>query len=236
MRLPELKTGVLLRRYKRFLADVRADDSDEVLTVHCPNTGRMTACAEPGYRVWYWDSGNPKRKYRHTWELAQDHHGFMINVNTGRANAVVEEAVRQGRLDGLAIPDQVQREVRYGRDERSRIDLWCARGDTQWFLEVKNVTLLQCADSGQGAFPDAVSARASRHLEELAEVVAQGHRACLVFNVAHTGIRTVQPARHIDPAYAAALERARAGGVEVIALSTRITPEVYEVTGRLPVS
>jgi len=236
VRLPELKTGVLIRRYKRFLADVRADDSGEVLTLHCPNTGRMTACAEPGYRVWYWDSGNPKRKYRHTWELAQDHHGFMINVNTGRANAVVEEAVRQGRVDGLEMPDQVQREVRYGRDQRSRIDLWCARGDTQWFLEVKNVTLLQHADGGQGAFPDAVSARASRHLEELVEVVAQGHRACLVFNVAHTGIHTVQPARHIDPDYAAALERARAGGVEVIALSTRITPEVYEVTGRLPVT
>ena len=236
MNLPPLQKGTLIRRYKRFLADVRCHHSDEVLTLHCPNTGRMTGCAEPGDEVWFWRSDNAKRKYPHTWELVRDHHGHMINVNTGRANAVVEEAVRAGTIAKLPSPEKLRREVRYGPEGRSRADLWLQEASgQQWFIEVKNVTLLLDADTGEGAFPDAVSARASKHLETLITMVEQGHRAVLIFNVAHTGIRQVRAATEIDPVYARALVRAQAAGVQVLAVSTEITEQAYRVIGHCEV-
>lgn len=237
MKLPVLQTGVLIKRYKRFLADVRCDRSGEVITLHCPNTGRMTACAEPGYRVWFWDSGNPKRKYSHTWELAQDQDGHMINVNTGRANAVIAEAVLAGQIAGLPRPEALRREVRYGREGGSRVDLWFQdSADRQWFVEVKNVTLLLDRATGEGAFPDAVSARATRHLLDLQHAAEQGHQACLIFNVAHNGIHSVRAAHEIDPVYATGLAQAQAAGVQVLAVRSLITEADYRVSGLVSVS
>ncbi|MBY6188333.1 DNA/RNA nuclease SfsA [Marinobacter hydrocarbonoclasticus] len=212
---PPLYSATLTKRYKRFLADIRLDDGTE-MTLHCPNTGAMTGCAEPDWRVWYSDSGNPKRKYPCTWELVENHLGHRICVNTGRANGLAEEGIRAGLLPALKTFDSLRREVRYG-SENSRIDLLLTGNDLiSCYIEVKSVTLL--GDDGQGYFPDAVTTRGQKHLRELMEVVRQGERAVLMFVVAHTGIDRVAPAEHIDPEYARLCREAAAAGVEFLAL------------------
>lgn len=212
---PPLHSAVLIKRYKRFLADIRQQDGAE-MTLHCPNTGAMTGCAEPGWRVWYSDSGNLKRKYPCTWELVENELGHRICVNTGRANALAEEGIRAGLLASLNDYSSIRREVRYG-SENSRIDLLLSGNDLiSCYVEVKNVTLL--GDEGQGYFPDAVTARGQKHLRELMEVVQQGQRAVLLFMAAHTGIERVSPASHIDPEYARLCREAAAVGVEFLAL------------------
>lgn len=212
---PPLHSAVLIKRYKRFLADIRQQDGTE-MTLHCPNTGAMTGCAEPGWRVWYSDSGNLKRKYPCTWELVENDQGHRICVNTGRANSLAEEAVRSGVLPSLTGYEAIRREVRYGA-ENSRIDLLLTGNDLiSCYIEVKNVTLL--GDNGQGYFPDAVTARGQKHLRELMEVVQQGQRAVLLFMAAHTGIERVAPASHIDPEYARLCREAAEAGVEFLAL------------------
>ncbi|MBY5993655.1 DNA/RNA nuclease SfsA [Ferrimonas balearica] len=216
---PPLQSATLIKRYKRFLADVRLEDGSET-TLHCPNTGAMTGCAEPGWRVWYSDSGNPKRKYPCTWELVENDQGHRISVNTGRANALAEAGIRAGLLPSLAADAEIRREVKYG-SENSRIDLLLTGNDLiSCYIEVKNVTLL--GDQGQGHFPDAVTTRGQKHLRELMEMVQQGHRAVLLFMVAHTGIERVSPAQHIDPEYARLCREAVAAGVEILALGCDI--------------
>lgn len=217
---PELKHATLLRRYKRFLADIETADGTQ-LTIHCPNTGAMTGCAEPGFDVWYSTSDNPKRKYPHTWELSQNHAGEKIIVNTQRANQVAEAAVRDKTLLAFADYPHYQREVRYGQ-EKSRIDLMLSDHSTQpdCFIEVKSVTL---AEQHQGYFPDAVTLRGQKHLRELMHMVEHGHRAALLFVVGHTGIKSVKPAAHIDPAYAKLCIVAKQVGVEFHALRVNIS-------------
>ncbi len=217
MNLPEVIHGTLIRRYKRFLADVELEDGS-VITAHCPNTGRMTTCAEPGYRAVLSDSGNPKRKYRFTWELA--HNGrCWICVNTGRANEMAFEAVANGWIPELAGYDEVIREQTFGS---SRFDLLLKKGDAHCYVEVKNVTLL--AEDGRYAFPDAVTARGRKHLNELIEVVRAGHRAAMLFVIPRSDGCGFRAAHEIDPEYAEALKKAAAGGVELYAYRADVSP------------
>lgn len=221
-----LRRGALLRRYKRFLADVEVAGGR--LTIHCPNTGAMTGCATPGSDVWFSTSDNPKRRYAHTWELARSADQDWIGVNPGRANGVVAEALAAGRLAGFPAAARIDREVTVS-GERGRLDLRVGGA----FVEVKAVTLKVAA--GVGAFPDAVSARATRHVELLTRLRRAGHAAALVFCVLHTGIRSVRPADEIDPAYGAALRVAAAAGVRLLALGCDVSSEGIVPTGQLPV-
>jgi len=228
-----LQSGILIRRYKRFLADVITDAGK--ITIHCPNTGSMKGCAEPDSNVWFWDSQNPKRKYRHSWELVENNLGQMIGINTNRANQLVKEAITNGIFSGFEY-DNIRSEVTYGR-EKSRIDLLLEQGDNKVWIEVKNVTLLDEENpvGGKGFFPDAVTSRGTKHLRELITQVEKGDRAVLVFCVQHTGIKTVQAAAHIDPLYASTLQKAANAGVEIIAAKTDINEQEIRITGQLPV-
>lgn len=224
---PGLRRGVLLRRYKRFLADVRVAGGP--LTIHCPNTGAMTGCATPGGPVWFSTSTNPKRKYAHTWELARSADDDWIGINPTRANAVVAEAIAAGRLDGFPAESRIDREVTVPGTRR-RLDLRVGAA----FVEVKSVTLK--VSPGVGAFPDAVSARATRHVELLTRLARAGRAAALVFCVLHTGIRSVRPADEIDAAYGVALRVAAAAGVRLLALGCDVSPGAIIPRDELPVA
>ncbi|WP_445361200.1 DNA/RNA nuclease SfsA [Microbulbifer sp. EKSA005] len=226
---PQLQKATLLRRYKRFLADVESASGD-VFTIHCPNTGSMKNCWVEGGDCWYSDSGNPKRKYRHTLEICTTPDGALAGVNTGRANALVEEAILSGVVSELQGYESLRREVRYG-EENSRIDLLLSGADGDCYVEVKNVTL---ADGAQGYFPDAVSARGAKHLRELQKLAESGVRAVLFYCVQHSGIETVQAAREIDPAYAKALDSAVDAGVQVLAYRAKLGAEGVELVEALP--
>ncbi|MFI3245935.1 MAG: DNA/RNA nuclease SfsA [Ferrimonas sp.] len=227
-----LQSATLIQRYKRFLADVRSDDGQQ-LTLHCPNTGAMTGCAEPGWRVFYSLSDNPKRKYPGTWEWVENDQGHAIMVNTGRANALVEEALNLRLIPALAKYHNIRREVRYG-SENSRIDLLLQQdGLPDCYIEVKNATLL--GEHGLGYFPDAVTLRGQKHLRELMAMVAQGHRAAIVFMVSHSGIKQVRPAAHIDLSYAALCQQAAAAGVEFYALAAHADTKQIQLVGMIDV-
>jgi len=226
------QSGTLLRRYKRFLADIRLADGTE-MTIHCPNTGSMRNCVVPDSPCWFSDSGNPKRKYRHTWEVATVPGGHLAGVNTGRANHLVETALTAGRIQALAGYSTVRREVPYGQ-ERSRIDfLLTEDGKAPCYVEVKSVTLME--QPGQGLFPDAVSERGRKHLRELASIAQQGDRAVLLFCVQHTGVEWVEPADAIDPAYGKALREAAIAGVEILAYRADIRPDDAHIELARPV-
>ncbi len=232
----ELQRGELVRRYKRFLADARLADGS-IITIHCPNTGSMKNCAEPGDEVFFSTSANPARKYPHTWELSRTSRGHYIGINTNRANALVRDGIESGVIAELGSYATLKAEVRYERG-RSRADFWLGGNPAapDCFVEVKSVTLLEGpVGAGAGFFPDAVSERASRHLDDLRRVVQSGGRAVLCYCVQHSGIREVRPAAHIDPVYAETLNLAVADGVEVIAYKARITARGAGLVKRLPV-
>ncbi len=222
MQDPSLVQGKLVRRYKRFLADVMMDDG-EIITVHCPNTGSMKNCVEEGAQVWLSRSENPTRKYPLTWEYMKTSRGHYIGVNPQRANGLVRSAIEAGRVLEVHGYPEVKNEVCYG-DENSRIDIFLSghSGQAECYLEVKSVTLLENPVShGVGYFPDSVSVRGTRHLRELKRVAIQGHRAILFFCVQHSGIQQVAPAAHIDPLYADTLIEAVEAGVEVLVYKVR---------------
>ena len=238
--------GTLIKRYKRFLADVELEDGS-VITAHCPNTGRMTTCAEPGWRVALSDSRNPKRKYRYTWELVHNGDGWIC-VNTGRANEMAFEAVSNGAIPKLDGYTEVLREQTFGN---SRFDLLLKRkgvapasplsgepvarslweacpatSEALCYIEVKNVTLL--AADGCYAFPDAVTERGRKHLLELINVVKAGHRAAMLYVIPRSDGTAFRAAREIDPAYADTLQSAVSAGVEVYAWQAAVSPsELY---------
>lgn len=226
---PPLQSATLIKRYKRFLADVITPDGRE-LTLHCANTGAMTGCATPGDTVWYSTSDNLKRKYAHSWELSETQAGHWICVNTLRANQLVREAIEQQRIPELSGYSKLTAEVRYGA-ENSRIDLLLqAEKRPDCYIEVKSVTLLQ---HGCGYFPDAVTLRGQKHLRELQTMAEQGQRTVLFFAVLHSGIETVAPAHHIDPRYAELLAQVRQKGVEVICYGASLAAEGIQLTTRL---
>lgn len=229
---PELEQGRLLLRYKRFLADIETD-SGERLTIHCPNTGSMLNCMLPGGRVWFSRSNDPKRKLPGTWEISETPQGRFACINTGRANILVEEALRAGVISELNGFTALKREVAYGQ-EKSRVDFRLEYPEGYVYVEVKSVTL-GFDESSVAAFPDAVTQRGARHLRELAALAREGVRAVLLYCVNITGIDAVRPAEEIDPAYAAALREAVAAGVEVLAYGVQLTPEEIRIDRRLQV-
>ena len=228
MEFGPLLEGRLLRRYKRFLADVELL-SGEVITVHCPNTGAMTGCAAPGARVWLSQSTNSKRKYPHTWELVETAAGLAC-IHSARANQVVKEALQAGVIPGLDAYPKLTTEVKYAGD--SRADLLLSGPAGRVFVEVKSVTL--CVDGGQGLFPDAVSERGRKHLQALSEVLDEHTRSVLLFCVFHSGIERVSSAGGIDPAYREALLQAQHAGVEVLAWQAEVAPAALKLVRPLP--
>lgn len=231
MKLDNLIQGRLVKRYKRFLADIVLDNGKAV-TVHCPNTGSMKNCADAGSKVWVLDSKNDKRKYPLGWELVEVQGQYLACINTGRANKLVKEAIENGTIQPLQGYASMRQEVKYG--ENSRIDLLLEDSDKgRVWIEVKNVTLLEEANCGR--FPDAVTARGAKHLRELMAMVAQGDRAVMLFCVPHTGINTVSPADQIDPEYGRLLREAKAAGVEVMAYGAEISETAISLVRELTV-
>ncbi|MBO1520379.1 DNA/RNA nuclease SfsA [Oceanisphaera pacifica] len=244
-----LQQGRLIQRYKRFLADIKPNIlqnnaiAEEVLTIHCPNTGKMTGCAEPGWAIYYSTSHNTKRKYAHTWELVENPQGDFICVNTVRANQLVGEALQQRTIATLAHYGEIKAEQAYG-SERSRIDFLLRQtGEPDCYVEVKSVTLLDndvlpgatsWLSQGQGFFPDTQSVRAQKHVRELMACVQDGQRAVLLFCVLHTGIKQVSPAHHLDPVYGSLVSEAMAMGVECIAWRADISPTGMQLVEPLP--
>ncbi len=227
----KLAEGILIRRYKRFLADIELP-SGQVITVHCPNTGSMRNCMLEGSPIWYSRSDSPKRKYPHTWEIATTPTGDLAGINSARANALVREAMEGGKISKLSDIRSVQAEVPYG-SEGSRIDFLVQLPEVEYFVEVKSVTL--CEGEGHGFFPGSVSLRASKHLREMTRLVKEGKKALLIYCVQHSGITQVAPARHIDELYAKAFDEAILSGVEVLALRAKINPEEITLQGEIPV-
>jgi len=227
---PPLIRGTLIKREKRFLAHVALPDGSAVIA-HCPNTGSMKTCAEPGWTVAISPSTNPKRKLAWTLELVEPETGPIL-VNTARPNRIVLEALNGGSIGELEGYTQVRPEVRYG--ENSRIDLLCTHPDRpDCYVEIKNVTML--AESATAAFPDSVSKRASKHMRELTEMVHQGHRAVVFFLVSREGIERMRPADEIDPTYGEALRTAVDAGVEVLAYRLNFDEDTLSVGHRVPV-
>lgn len=227
-----LEEARLVRRYKRFLADVVTADGEE-LCIHCPNTGSMLNCMAEGGRVWFHRSQDPKRKLPGTWELSETPQGRLACVNTARANPLVEEALLHGTIPELAGFTALKREVPYGV-ENSRVDFRLDYPTGPAFVEVKSVTL-GFDGSAIAAFPDARTQRGARHLRELAALARQGVRAVQLYCVNLSGIEAVRPAAEVDPLYAAALREAVEAGVEVLAYGAELSPEEISLVRRLEV-
>jgi sugar fermentation stimulation protein A len=223
-----LLPATLVRRYKRFLADV-ALSSGEVVTAHCANPGSMIGLAVPGARIWLSRSDNPKRKLVHSWELIEVDLGTgaeLVGISTAHPNALAAEALAAGAIPELAGYASARREVRYGSNSRIDFVLESA-GRPPCYLEIKNVHLMRQA--GLAEFPDAVTTRGARHLDELARMAAAGSRAVMLFLIQIGSARSFKLARDIDPAYGKAFDRARAAGVEALAYRCAIACEGIEV-------
>ena len=225
-----LVEGRLLRRYKRFLADIQL--ADGVITAACPNTGSMMGCCEPGSRVWLSQSDNAARKYRHTWEMVEVGE-VIIGINTGLPNRLVAEAIEDGTIGELSGYAGIRREVAFG-EEGSRVDLLLeADGREPCYVEVKNVTA--AASKGVALFPDCVSARGTKHLRELIRLKARGLRPVQLYCVQRGDVEEVRPADGIDHEYGRMLREALAAGVEVLAYRAEVTPTEIRLADRIPV-
>ncbi len=226
MRLPQLQPARLIRRYKRFLADVTFEDGTEA-TIHCPNPGSMMGLATPGARVWTSLSPDPARKLPHTLELVEAENGALVDVNTMRPNKLAEEALAAGVIPDLGGYPTVRREVRYG--EASRVDFLLEGLDRPaCWVEVKGVTLSRTP--GLCEWPDGVSARATKHLAELVARVEAGDRAVVLFIVQRSDCDRFTAAADIDPKFAKALAVAMAAGVEALVYSCKVTLENIAIT------
>lgn len=221
----------LIRRYKRFLADIELPGG-EVAVAHCPNPGAMTGLAEPGMTIWVERNDDPKKKLRYGWRLVDLGEGHWAGIDTSVPNRVVGEALNAGAIPKLEGYTDIRAEVRYGT--RSRVD-FLARGDglPDAYVEVKNVHLRRDGDWAE--FPDSVTARGTKHLGELAAMAADGHRAVMLYLVQRTDCARLRIAGDIDPAYASAFDDARAAGVEMLCHATHIGPEGVTLGRELPV-
>jgi len=223
-----LKQGTLIKRYKRFLADIKLPDGSEI-TVHCPNSGSMRTCSVPGSPVCYSRSDNPKRKYPHTLEMV--HNGkTWIGVNTSRTNRIVAEAIENKQIKELNHFESIRREVKTSAE--SRLDLLLEGGGKQTYIEVKNCSL---AENGWALFPDAVTARGTKHLRELARLVNLGHRGVIFFLVQRLDCNGFSPAAAIDSVYADTLVEVQLKGVEILAYQAEVTTVSIEIVRSLPV-
>jgi sugar fermentation stimulation protein A len=226
--------ATLIRRYKRFLADVTLPSGEEV-TVHVANPGSMLGLAAPGARVWLSKSDNAKRKLPHSWELVEADFGGgteIVGVNTAHPNALVAEAIAASAIPELTGYVSARREVKYGKN--SRVDFLLEGPDRPpCYVEVKNVHMMRVP--GLAEFPDSVTARGAKHLAELSDMVEAGHRAVMLFLIQIGSSTRMKLARDIDPTYGAAFDRARAAGVEAMAYKCGITVEGIVVIGRVPI-
>lgn len=230
-----LLRGRLIRRYKRFLVDVRLD-SGETVTATCPNTGSMIGLNEPGASVWLSVSDSPTRKYPHTWELVEARVGkrrTIVGINTGHPNRLVSEAITNGKIGELAGYGTLRREVKYGQN--SRIDVLLQSPDRpDCYVEIKNVHLLRKARLAE--FPDSVTERGIKHLVELSNMVRAGHRAVMLYLIQRADAEALGMARDIDPRYGQALDNARAVGVEALAYGCHVDPSAIEIRRSVPLT
>lgn len=218
--------GRLIRRYKRFLADVELDNGQKVIA-HCTNSGSMKTCLQEGAEVYLTPMNDPTRKTRFTWEMIKIR-GSWVGINTNVPNKLAYEAVQNGAINRLKGYDKVQSEVTYGD---SRFDLYLENDNEKCFVEVKNVTM----KSGKyGLFPDAVTKRGKKHLQSLMRVKNEGMRAVMLYVVQRTDVEIFGPAWEIDPEYSETLKEAYEQGVEIIPMQTKVTPERIELLREMP--
>lgn len=229
MQLPPIRSnGTLIKRYKRFLADIRLPD-ENVITVHCPNSGAMLGCSAPGSPVVISRSDNPKRKYPWTLEMVQQN-GIWIGVNTSMTNKLVHEALLNGTIANFGQLTAIMPEKKVS--QRSRLDFLLTSVQRETYLEVKNCSL---AEDGTALFPDAVTARGTKHLQELMELRDKGFAAAVLFCIQRSDADRFSPATDIDPVYAATLCTAAGAGVEVVAYQAEITPTEITIRREVPV-
>lgn len=226
---PRLFPGKLIKRYKRFLADVQLENGPTV-TAHCANSGTMKACSEPGRPVYLSFHDNPKRKLKYTWEIIAMPDS-LVGVNTLVPNRLVKQSIEQGLVAELTGYAGVRPEVAIGNGSRLDLLLTGKRGET-CFVEVKNCTLVE---GGRALFPDAVTARGKKHLVELTRLAGEGHRCAMFFLIQRMDAASFQPADQIDPAYGKALRQAEASGVELLAYDVRLDLQKIALGRRLPV-
>lgn len=224
----KLQRGTLIRRYKRFLADVELDKGKQ-LTVHCPNSGSMLGCSEPGSPVMISRSDNPNRKYPHTLEMVKSDH-VWVGVNTSLTNKLVREALEHGIVKEFGILDSIIQEVKTSAN--TRLDFQLQSAGRQIYMEVKNCSL---AVERAAMFPDAITARGTKHLYELATLKQQGNLAAVFFCIQRGDADYFRPACHIDPLYAKRLEDVAAAGVIILAYQAEVTPNGITITRKLPV-
>ncbi|HRW62026.1 MAG TPA: DNA/RNA nuclease SfsA [Bacteroidales bacterium] len=218
--------GILIKRYKRFLADVKLD-SGEIITAHCTNSGSMKTCLENGAEVYLSPVDDPNRKTKFTWEMIKIN-GDWIGINTGNPNKLAFEAVKNGEIEKLKGYTEVQREVTFGD---SRFDVMAKNENETCFIEVKNVTL---KEGDYALFPDAVTSRGKKHLETLVKVKEQGMRAVMLYVIQRMDVSIFAPAKEIDPEYSKALKNAWEKGVEIIPMQAKVSPEKIELIKELP--
>lgn len=225
-----LVPAVLLRRYKRFLADCRLDDGREVVA-HCANPGAMLGLADPGFRVWLEPNDDPKKKLDYGLRLVSPAEGVLVGVDTSVPNRALRAALEAGAVPGLEGYDRVRPEVKYGVN--SRIDfLLQGEGRRDCYVEVKSVTLSRAP--GLAEFPDSVTARGTKHLGELSAMAQAGQRAVMLYLVQRNDCQAMRLADDIDPAYAAAFAAARAAGVEVLVLGCEMSAEAIAPAAAMP--
>jgi len=223
-----LQPGMLIRRYKRFLADIELPDK-KVLTVHCPNSGSMLGCSRPGSPVMISRSENPGRKYPHTLEMVRSG-AVWVGVNTSLTNKLVREALENKVVKEFGRLDAIVQEVKTSAD--TRLDFLLERGDIRIYMEVKNCSL---AENRVAMFPDAKTTRGTKHLHELAGLKKQGHETAVFFCVQRQDADCFMPAHHIDPVYAETLLNTAKAGVMVLAYRADVSPEEIKIVGKLPV-
>jgi sugar fermentation stimulation protein A len=224
-----LVQGTLVKRYKRFLADVRMEN-DEIITVHCPNTGTMLSCSTPESRVCLSSSANPKRKYPFTLEMVKVS-STWVGVNTARTNKLVAEAIDKGQIAEFQDINTIKTEIK--TSDHTRLDLQVSHGNSSTFIEVKNCSLAvdRCA-----MFPDAVTTRGTKHLHELTRLTTEGMRSCIFFLVQRMDADRFSPASHIDSIYGHALLQAAEAGVMVLVYQAEVSPDGIDVVRPLPYS
>jgi len=225
---PELIPGTLLKRYQRFKADVKLSDGKTV-TAHCPNSGSMQECCEPGRPVYLSFHDNPKRKLKYTWELIEMPTS-IVGVNTLVPNRLVAESIGAGMVSDLIGYDNISREVKTSDHTRLDILLSSENGD-RCYVEVKNCTLVT---EGVACFPDAVTSRGLKHLVELSSLVSKGFRCVIFYLIQRMDAKMFKPADHIDPAYGRELRQALNHGVEILVYDTRIDLKTIRLNREIP--
>jgi sugar fermentation stimulation protein A len=217
----------LFKRYKRFLAEIKLE-SGEFITAHCPNSGSMKTCKEPGWKVLVSESDNPKRKLKYTWEMV--HNGkCWIGINTQVPNKIASEAILNGTIPELSGYSDLKNEVKYGKN--SRIDILLSGGKPDCYVEVKNVTLVE--EDGYYKFPDAVTERGKKHLYEMLDMIKSRKRAVMLYVIQRSDGTIFKPAYDIDPVYGKSLKEVHQQGIEILAYRADVTPERIELTTRL---